>query len=719
MNPKKLSFYLEQISLFVVGGFLIVLPILFLATTTDAFVLPKQIALALAIGLFSLFFAVKTLADGKLKIRTSPFDLAIGLLVIVGFASAYFSRNRFDSLIAFVPLFFIAILYFAIVNLVKKEKQLLFVLSCLTLGAVLSSALTILSFLKIYPLPFVYTHVQFFTTFGSLLDQAIYMSLVLPITGYFLYSYSSSLRGKTGQTPFASNREAESKSLHSIGFSISFILVAISLAITLYMLTTTQKPLILPFETGLQTGFAAISQDTGNTLKSMFLGSGFGTFITDFTRFKSPDFNANTTLWSFIFFRSSSFVLELLATTGLLGVAAFLFLTYKVMKSGTFFLPLVVALIAAFTLPFSFTIITLFFILLAIYAVVLIHRNPEKFTESEFYLVALKKGLFVLRPEGEPVHQNQNEKRYSRILPIAFCLFAIVIIGVPLLYTGKFFVSDLTFQKSLVAASKNDGKQTYDLQNSAIREFPYRDIYHRSFSQTNIALANSLASNQRKNKTGSPSAQLQQNITTLIQQSINEGRAAVAVSPITSFNWKNLSSIYRSLIGVGQNADRFTVITSQQAIALDPNNPQQYLDLGGIFYQLGQYDEAIRQFQIAISLKRDYANAYYNLGHALEAKKDFKNALAAYEAVQTLVTKDKTNSRKIADEIDALKKKIASGETATPTTATATPSAELNVNDKPPTALPEQDPQVKIPGPSETPTPTPKGGAKVTPTPSL
>lgn len=718
---KEISQYLENISLFVVGAFLVLLPILFLASTTDAFVLPKQIALSAAVGLFSLFFAVKTVSEGKLKIRTSPFDLSVGLLVLVSFLSAIFSRNRYDALIAFVPFFFVGILYFAIVNLVKREKQLLFVLSSLTAGAVLSSLLTILSFFKIYPLPFSYTQVPFFTTFGSLLDQALYLALVLPITGYFVYAFSSALRsgGTDGtHTPFATAAQERRNSTRMIGFSVAFGIIAVSLGMTIYMLTTTQKPLILPFETGIQTGFAAISQDTGSVLKSIFLGSGFGTYLTDFTRFKPAAFNSNPTLWSFVFFRSSSFVLELLATTGLLGLASFLYLVFRVFKSGGLFLPLVVAIIAAFLMPFSFTIMSLFFILLAIFAVVLIHGNPEKYAESEFYLVALKKGLFALKPEGERVNLNDSEKRYSRILPVIFFLFVLTIVGVPMFYAGRLVASDLTFQKSLVAASQNKGLETYNLQNAAIQMFPYRDIYHRSFSQTNIALANSLASSQAQNKDASPSAQLQQNISTLIQQSINEGRAAVTISPLTSFNWNNLSSIYRALIGFGQNADQFALGMAQQAVALDPNNPQQYLDLGGLYFQLKQYDEAIRQFQIAINLKGDYANAYYNLGHALEAKKDYANAIAAYEYVLNLVKDDKENVKKIKAEIDALKAKIASGETTEEEkTAAGDTTDELSVKDKADNALPEQDPKVKIPGPSETPTPEPT--RRVTPTPAL
>ena len=718
LSKKEIGLYFENISLFIIGAFFVLLPILFLSTTTDAFVLPKQIALSVSAGLLMIIFGIKTLFEGKLRLKNSPFDLPVFLFILVTFLSAWFSRNQLDSIAAFMPLFFLGLLYFSIVNVVRREKQLLFVLSSLILGASLSSVLTILSFFKLYPLPFAYSHVPFFTTFGSLLDQAIYLALVLPITGYFLYAFKGINRsGNTAESSLSGiNQKPTSKwTLTMGGFGVAFVLIASSLAITAYMLVTTQKPLILPFETGLQTALTSLSQGGGQVIKSVLLGSGFGTYLTDFTRFKSAAYNANPTLWSFTFFRSSSFLLELLATTGILGFATFLFLVFKIAKERNFFVPLILAVIAAIVLPFSFTLFCLFFILLAIFAVTRIHNDPERFTEMEFYLVALKKGLLAIRPEGESVHQNQSERRYSKFLPILFLLLLGVIVGAPLYFTTKFFMSDLTFQNSLVAASKNDGRQTYNLQVAAIQRYPYRDIYHRSFAQTNLALANSLANSARQ-KNSSPSAEQQQQIVQLIQQSISSGRAAVSIAPLTTFNWNNLSSIYRSLIGFGQNADQFTVLTAQQAIALDPSNPQQYVELGGVYFQLGDYDNAIRQFQIAINLKQDYANAYYNLGHAYEAKKDTKNALAAYQIVQNLVSKDKTNSEKIKAEVEALKKKIASGETSGSTTAT--PSADLNVNDKPDTTLPETDPQVKIPGPSDTPTPTPRDG-RVTPTPNL
>ena len=207
----------------------------------------------------------------------------------------------------------------------------------------------------------------------------------------------------------------------------------------------------------------------------------------------------------------------------------------------------------------------------------------------------------------------------------------------------------------------------------------------------------------------------------MIQQSINSARNATSISPQTSANWDNLSSIYRGLIGFGQNADTFSLLASQQSVVLDPNNPQEYINYGGIFYQLGQWDNAIRQFQIAATLKPDFANAYFNLGHALEQKGDYQNALVQYQTVKSLVANDKTSAAAIDKDIKNVEAKIGKAPAASSqTNATAENQPALQANE-PTTQLPTQNPKVKIPSPkiTITPTPTPTKSVSTTPTPSL
>lgn len=290
-------------------------------------------------------------------------------------------------------------------------------------------------------------------------------------------------------------------------------------------------------------------------------------------------------------------------------------------------------------------------------------------------------------------------------MPGIILLGKLIFVGIISFYAFKYVAADYLFNQSLLAASKNQGAQTYQKQVDAISMFPYRESFYRIFSQTNLSIANSLLVNASANG-AKPSTQVQNTALNLIQQSINVARAATTISPFNTLEWQNLAGIYRALIGFGQNAESFSVASMQQAIALDPANPQEYIILGGIYYQIGDYDNAIRQFQIAVNAKPDLANAYYNLGHAYEQKQDFQNALTNYLAVKTLVAQDKTNSDRITAEIDAIEKKLGNAQAAQPA-AKLQPTQNqqpLNIQQSS-TQLPAVTPQVPLPAPQTSPTP--------------
>lgn len=692
-SKQELSSYLNTIPIFLLGLLFFAFPILFTTITTDFFILPKQILLGGVVLVSLSIFVLKIIIEGSVRLRRTFFDLPIILFALLVFLSSIFAVNRFDSLIAFVPFLFATLAFFIVVNTIRSYKSALILTVSLLLGGVILSTLSIFSFFKIYLIRLIITQSQTFTPIGSLLDQAIFLSLLLPIALYFTRN---------------------SNTIKSLGFITISIVILIGLLLTVYQLfnppTPGQRLTILPFDTGLQTAFATISQDTNRFPQGFLFGSGFGTYAADFTRFKLTAFNQNPTLWNLTFVRSSSFILEILATTGILGLLSFVFLIIRTLRAiiarsteggNPASLALILATISLFVLPVAFTIQAQFFILLGLFAVFqgLKSQDHKNFFDIELQLVALKKGLFNFESLAPSLHfpdqPHQNQKDTSRILPVIFGIIILIVVGFLGFFGARYLLSDLEFQSSLVAASQNKGQETYQKQAKAISIFPYRDGYYRIFSQTNLALANSLASSQPKDS--SPSATLQRNIYTLIQQSINAGRTATSIAPLTSLNWQNLSSIYRSLIDFGQNAESFAIATQQQAILLDPNNPQAYIVLGGIYYQLGLWENAQTQFQIAVNLKPDFANSHYNLGHALENKNDLNNALAQYQIVKSLVATDQNSLKQITSEIEVLQSKLEGKATA----ATIPPSIVPPLNLSTPSAqLPPQNPPIEIPPPT-------------------
>lgn len=682
-NKKEIINYLENISLFVLGILLIGFPLILTSLTTDPLGLPKQAVLVFGLLIILLCFGIKMIFEKSVKFRRTPFDLPIGLFTVAVFISSLLALNRVESLIAFLPLLFSVIIFFAVVNTAKDNKSLVFLKLALLTGASLLSVLAVLSFLKIYILPFEFSKNQLFTPIGSLLDQAIYLALVLPVA---LYPVIKAIK---------SSEQVKALKGAKIGFAFISVILLIGLSISIYQIIAKQTLTLLPYEIGFQTAFAAISQDAGRIAQGFFFGSGFGTYGTDFARFKQATFN-NSPLWSLSFFKSSSFMLELLATTGMLGFMSFFFVIYKALRERPLYPSLVLAVVALFLLPFSFVNTTLFFILIGFLAAKIGAKHNQKVFDVELQLVAFKKGFISF----EAPEEEKSSK--SILLPVAF----LAVIAVFTAYTGylsfQYLKANLLFQSSLIAAAQNNGSLTYQKQAEALALFPNNDAYQRLFSQTNLALANNLSAQIPQDS--SPSAETTQTIYTLIQQSINAGRTATTLSPQTALNWQNLSSVYRSLIGFGQNADQFALLTAQQAVALDPNNPQQYINLGGIYFQLKAWDKAAQQFSTAASIKPDYSNAYYNLGHALEETGDLKGALAQYQTVKTLAVNDKESLKKITAEIDALEKKIKGVEEAQ-----VAPQEEgaLKLN-TPETQLPIQNPPVKIPAPEAKVTPTPE-----------
>lgn len=692
-KKNSLASFIQDASLFLLGILLIFFPLIFVTISTNPILLPKVALLGIAVLVLLLLHALLMIVEKSVKIRRTYFDIPVILFLFFVFISSVFSVNRADSLMAFVPFLFTALIYFLIVNIAKDKNSLLFLMSSLILGGVILSIFAITTFFKIYILPVASTHTQNFSPIGSTLDQGIYLFLVFAITVYFAWRLIKS-NLNTSANSFQSSLDAAKATI----FGIVSMIILIGVIVTIYSLITSQKPLILPFETGFQTAFAQISLDTGRIAQGFLMGSGFGTYFVDFSRWKQVAFNQNQDLWNITFFRSSSFVLELLATAGVLGISAFIFIAVKALKEvkkgvqNPLLLSLLAFFITSLLLPLGFINQALMFIILALFAGYQGLRKQEnnRYFDVELQIVALKKGLISMDAP------TKNEK--SSILPVILTIIIILMVGVLGYYSLNYIISDIIFQKSLVAASQNNAQLTYDQQRDAISKFPYRDGFHRVFSQTNLAIANALAASAPKDV--APNTQAQQEIINLIQQSINSARTATTIAPQTYLNWQNLSSIYRSLVGFGQNAESFAIATAQQSLALDPNNPQQYIHLGGIYYQLQQWDNAQNQFLIATRLKPDFANSYYNLGHALEQKGDLENALSQYELVKRLVANDKNSLDQINKEISDLQARIkTNAETQeTATTSSVSPEQTLNIN-TPPATLPKRTPPVKIPAP--------------------
>jgi tetratricopeptide (TPR) repeat protein len=256
--------------------------------------------------------------------------------------------------------------------------------------------------------------------------------------------------------------------------------------------------------------------------------------------------------------------------------------------------------------------------------------------------------------------------------------------------------ADYYHREALSQASKN-GSLTYNFLQKAESLNPNIDLYRVDLAQTNFALANAIATQKGPTET-SPQGSLtdddKKTIQTLLSQAISEGKAAVAINPRSARNWEVLGSIYRNISGVAENSPAFALDAYGRAIQQDPLNPSLRLAVGGIYYSAKNYDLAVRFFSDAISLKNDYANAYYNLAIALRDKGDLQNALVVADRMMPLLVRGTQDHKTGSDLLEDLKSRIESGnimsggqQAPLGQTNNALGSSGINVNlDNPPKA---------------------------------
>ena len=69
---------------------------------------------------------------------------------------------------------------------------------------------------------------------------------------------------------------------------------------------------------------------------------------------------------------------------------------------------------------------------------------------------------------------------------------------------------------------------------------------------------------------------------------------------------------------------------SQLAIKQDPLLAEAYSNLGNVYKERGQLEEALANYQHAVQLKPDFIDGYINLAAALVAAGDMEQAVQAY-----------------------------------------------------------------------------------------
>lgn len=635
MNPiqDKITKITSVLTQFV----LLLTPLFFLPVTREFIIVSKLYFFIYAVIGLTVVSLINLIVSRKIVWQK---DIMINgiLMLLVGSALSIIvmTPNKMAALFVphdgFLPMLSLVIYYMFLVGMMRKSKDSVFFY--IAVAGFIASLVGIFGFLSPLkgvklPAEIAFLNAPLFNTVGTQLDFILFnIFTVVAIAAYFLTNKDVTVVNVHGHAGHKI-KNVSVKTLFYVFFAVALINLILQVFQVGKAILIDDQSFVLP---PVSISWYAAIEILKNPLTTLF-GVGVGNFSAMFTQVKTAAYNS-TQLWQVASFNiSRSAFLHILTEMGLVGAAGFIIILVNIFRN------LKVAKTGAKLLMGFGVIVLLFF--------------PPSFIGFFIFFVCLAYFTANVRQ-----HEELYEADLAKIVPVyVACIIVFLIFIASLTYfTSTSFASELIFKSSLDAAARNDLKGLYEAQRNAIIINPYNEDFRRSYSQTNLIIANNIASKKKEDITDKD----KETITQAIQASIAEAKAAVALNPAKVTNWQYLATVYRNIIYVAQGSELWTIAAYQRAILLDPQNPSYRLELGGVYYLLQVYDEAQKLFEQAVTLKPDWANAHYNLAWTLDKKKDYAGAVAQMQAVLTLINQktNKADYDQAKKDLDAFKKQL-------------------------------------------------------------
>jgi len=637
----------ERISKIALYILIFLMPILFLPWTANVLEFNKQALLIVAVFVASFAWILRGLISGKINLDLSWIHIPVIVLFLIYLVSTIFSlwpygsfwgwpQTTSESLLSLLGLL---LFYFLLINVFEK-KEIFYVLSFFVLSVLLATIYGILQFFGKFLIPIDFTKTNSFSTVGGMNNLGIFTASLLPLIVMALVQSKKKLY----RVLFLSALIVLFTFLFLINFRITWWLV-IAGAVLLVAFGTQKRDvfdnrwlvlpmfflavaLLLSFLRFQVPGIPQAPLEIFLKHKPSFdivwqalkekpvLGTGPGTFIYNFSKYKDISFNQGA-FWDSRFDWASSKALTVLGTVGILGTLAFLILialfafygirylfrkeiqsslvaaenqtsgdsNYWLFGAGVF-ISFLVLTIGFFLYSSNISIDFLYFLMLGSFVALFSERKKE----------------FILKPSS----------LITLGVTFVFTIVFIFGLGILILETQR-YIASVSYLRGVKLLQNNQTDPAIKQMERSVRMAPGNDFYWRELSQLYLKEINEV------NKTDLPKEEKTKQIQLYINSSVNSAKAATDTNPSNVSNWSVRGFVYQSLIGVVRGAADWAITCYDRAEELEPINPYFPTQAGISF--LGKavvssqeeknelMQKAKEKFEKALELKPDYSPA--------------------------------------------------------------------------------------------------------------
>ncbi len=722
--------------------FLVLLPFTFLPFQSEYFESAKNMLLAGFVGVGTLLFVIRIYKQGEMDVVRTKFDKPILFWFLVILVSTIFSLNFYTSFLgyysrltnSFIGTLLIATFFFLVTNFISGKDRIAKVAKAWVAGISLFSLFTVFQYFHL--LDWFWSTVNFagmtfsstFNPLGSFSVAPFVIMTAVPwlLAGAFshkvyknempfrilksgllllnLLALSLTLSGSSTVIRvilglivaliFGVYAYVYRQKGHKHTWMISGSLIIFALFMVIFNLNTLRNSLnITPYPADpvldLRTSWVVTSKSIfSEGIKTLIVGSGPETFGYNFTRFKPVEFNG-TPFWNLRFSSNGIGILNYVNGSGLLGLAIFAFMIYelvrlvksaKLKKEGN--LPYLLAFVINAAMIVLFIFLTQFTIVLWIFLAL--------------SLALLSKAVYADTDGGDDKHtvtvksfwKTSKEPSYflARVGVVMFLVGSIFLLSVLLRNASSEY--HLRMGVNTETSAPNTSLQNLQL---ALIEDGSKAYMHREFAVEAYNVAQAILSQSKATDSQKQTAQ------SLINQAIFEIQTAIVANDTDVNSYEAAAKIFGGLFNLssGKQFSQETISAMRNAISIDPYNPNNYINLGLMLFELKDKTEAETAFSSAYQLRPDYANGILTYGSYLEGENKLDDAKKVYEAAlaQPTVGKGSDLGAELIRRLGTLGKntltvntgsdlqtKTPAGQTNTTPTATPTPAVGNSSN---------------------------------------
>lgn len=657
-------------------------PLIFSSATVDILELNKQTLLVVLTSIAAVAWLGKAFLDKKLSLMQSWLHLVVVLFGFAYLIISLFSQDRYLSLVgssgqmpwSFATILCLVLFYLIIVNHLKTIRELYDFVFVFLASSLVAGLIALFQMMGWYLFAPSVTHVQTFTTVGTLFSLSTYLATSLVVASALTFHGcrdracllgTPTLSGVFARIVVWLSMIVSLIVLVAVDFWAAWVQVMIGTLLIVGLGYWREKKvrrderLLIPailfvvslglllFQTPLH--FANMPAEVAPNMRaswevarnalqaSPLFGSGPGTWAYDYAKYRPQVVNLSP-FWNLRFDRGFSSFMTLLATTGLIGIVLWLILLASaVVKSVTH-------LIRERNDDVWFVYVTIFAGWVAL-ALSSFFYNFNMTQQILFWSLLALLGNLVTR-QVMVWDTRRNAQTYF-ILSCTLLFFFIAGVCVVWL-VGQRWVADRTFAQAtqLFKSNKPIAEVTKRMEQ-AHRLNPWSDLYVRNEAQARMVSVNTIVQNK-------PTAEQFRAVGDEVKASIDLALQAKEMVPANVENWSNLALMYQSVASFTAKADEHAIDSYLEAHKLEPQNPV-FLDEIGKLYLLradafrtvaGGKDQkaqdaaklmaenlalATTYLREALQAKSDYFPAHYHMGIVFERQGRLPEAIAELE----------------------------------------------------------------------------------------